>query len=254
MAAIAGSRVAAVLSVPDFQLPSGFLLAPMLRGKNSYQLPTPARSRSTWMPCCSLTVARLDSGRVVRPALSLVSCAAARRAAGLRSGSASAATASPHGLAVAGPPEQLEPLGEDELDILADRDLDVGVVQQLAQSSLYACTRKCQLPTRSSSASACQRSVPGATRAHPVLGLRAPRDRRAAGRRRAPRGPRGTPSRRRDDFAGVGLRGPAVLGLDGREIADRDAADCVVRSRRRPGLGSGARGCGRAGSGVCSHD
>ncbi|BDZ51147.1 hypothetical protein GCM10025867_33880 [Frondihabitans sucicola] len=59
---IAGSRRAAVRKVPDCQEPSGSFLAPSLRGKNSYQLPTPARARSTRTLFFGLAVTRLARG------------------------------------------------------------------------------------------------------------------------------------------------------------------------------------------------
>ena len=47
IAATSGIRFAALWKVPDVMEPSTFLIAPSLRGKNSYQLPTSALSRST---------------------------------------------------------------------------------------------------------------------------------------------------------------------------------------------------------------
>ena len=46
MAATAAKRFVAVANVPLTTVPSAFLMAPSLRGKNSYQDPTKARSRS----------------------------------------------------------------------------------------------------------------------------------------------------------------------------------------------------------------
>ena len=46
MAAIAGIRLAAVAKVPLVMRPCISATAPSLRGKNSYQAPTSARSRS----------------------------------------------------------------------------------------------------------------------------------------------------------------------------------------------------------------
>ena len=46
MAATAGNLFAALTKVPDVTVPSAFFTAPSLRGKNSYQAPTRARSRS----------------------------------------------------------------------------------------------------------------------------------------------------------------------------------------------------------------
>ena len=46
MAAIAGIRSAAVFKVPGVMAPFASWVAPSLRGKNSYQAPTRARSRS----------------------------------------------------------------------------------------------------------------------------------------------------------------------------------------------------------------
>ena len=46
MAATPAKRFVAVANVPLTTVPSAFLMAPSLRGKNSYQDPTNARSRS----------------------------------------------------------------------------------------------------------------------------------------------------------------------------------------------------------------
>ena len=46
MAAIAGMRLAAVAKFPLVIRPCASTIAPSLRGKNSYQAPTSARSRS----------------------------------------------------------------------------------------------------------------------------------------------------------------------------------------------------------------
>ena len=46
MAATAGNRFAALTKFPEEIVPSAFFTAPSLRGKNSYQAPTRARSRS----------------------------------------------------------------------------------------------------------------------------------------------------------------------------------------------------------------
>ena len=46
IAATPTRRFVAVAKVPLTTVPSGFLVAPSLRGKNSYQDPTSARSRS----------------------------------------------------------------------------------------------------------------------------------------------------------------------------------------------------------------
>ena len=46
MAATAGNLFVALTKVPEVIVPSAFFTAPSLRGKNSYQAPESARSRS----------------------------------------------------------------------------------------------------------------------------------------------------------------------------------------------------------------
>src|SRR5665647_2425502 len=60
--ATAGRRFAAVRNVPDFQEPSFCCTAPSERGKNSYQLPTPARRRSTRRGNLGVNVSVLEIG------------------------------------------------------------------------------------------------------------------------------------------------------------------------------------------------
>ena len=59
MSAIAGRRFIASRSVPER---GGSRLAPSERGKNSYQLPYSARTRSTWTGIGSLAVTRSRRG------------------------------------------------------------------------------------------------------------------------------------------------------------------------------------------------
>src|SRR5690554_4199071 len=83
MAAMAGRRRAAVRKVPLFQLPSFFCLAPSERGKNSYQLPTAARVRSTRSVRGMLRVISDCRGFARMAATIRLSDAAARRSSGV---------------------------------------------------------------------------------------------------------------------------------------------------------------------------
>ncbi len=66
IAATAGSRFVAVRKVPLLIVPSLSRRAPSDRGKNSYQAPTPARSRSTRSSFCGPMLMSEVSGRVAK--------------------------------------------------------------------------------------------------------------------------------------------------------------------------------------------
>ena len=66
IAATAGRRSSAVLKVPEITVPSALTFAPSLRGKNSYQEPTRARSWSARIGKCSVEVTSLRRGFAVK--------------------------------------------------------------------------------------------------------------------------------------------------------------------------------------------
>ena len=137
MAATASSRLAAVRKLPEVQSPvSWSRTAPSERGKNSYQAPRPASSRSTSSGYCSETVTSSRMGWRSTTAATSALNPAARRSSGVWDGVGEHDDGHPQrppvggraGGVLGGFGEQRGAFGQHELDVDAGFHLDLGVV------------------------------------------------------------------------------------------------------------------------------
>ena len=167
MPATLGSRRAAVRNVPLVQLPSVPCFDPSERGKNSYQLPKPARVRSTRTSSGRLSVVRLASGDLSISALTRGSSATVNRAAGERllvpiTLAASVRTLLAGSFFTARARRSM-PISSMSLTSMPAGILISALCSQVAQSSFQACTLYTQVPCRSSRTSTSHRSNPSPT-------------------------------------------------------------------------------------------
>jgi hypothetical protein len=155
-------RLAAVRSVPDFQVPSRAFFAPSERGKNSYQAPTAAAARSTRSGAGSLSVSSEISGASAIADARRASCATFMRAAGVSLRSRRAARACVK-RAEADRPRISAPIAKTSSTSWPASILMSALCSQDAQSSAAARMRKLHMPARVTGTSARQRSVPAPT-------------------------------------------------------------------------------------------